>query len=134
MQREQIGSYLVAPKTPSRILRKVLEDKAQVPTAYKRELMGLQFAHELAFEPVLPARWSIHAADNVHKGGFAGTRRAGHSDKLTRIDIQRNTLQSQHFALPRPVYPGQVTYHHYRYCACMLLYILIVHFIHSQFS
>src|SRR5207248_5646708 len=93
-----------------------LKNETDASIAYVSQFVGRHTADSLAREPVLTARRSIQAADEIHECGFAGARRSHHSYKFTRIDLQRDSTQSTNASLTKKVSLFQVTYSNYRLC------------------
>ena len=59
----------------------------------------VQFADQLAVEPVFALGWRIEAADQVHQRRFAGAGRAHDGDVLVVLDAQGDAAQGLHLLL-----------------------------------
>jgi hypothetical protein len=65
-----------------------LEDEADLLVADARQLVVVQFADQLAVEPVAALGGRVEAADQVHQRGLAGAGGAHDGDVLVVLDAQ----------------------------------------------
>jgi hypothetical protein len=70
-----------------------LEDEANLLVADAGELVVVEFADELAVEPVLAFRGSVEASDEVHESGFPGAGRSHNGDVLVVLDLHGDAAQ-----------------------------------------
>ena len=70
-----------------------LEDEADFLVADAGELVVVQFADQLAVEPVLALGRRVEAADEVHERGFAGAGGAHDGHVLVVLDAQGDAAQ-----------------------------------------
>ena len=64
-----------------------LKDETDAPVAYIGQFVGRHSADSFAREPILAARRTIQAANEVHERGLTGTGRSHDSHKLAWIDL-----------------------------------------------
>ncbi len=76
-----------------------LEDEADFLVADARQLVVVEFADQLAVEPVLALGRRIEAADQVHQRRLAGARRAHDGDVLVVPDAEIDAAQRVHLLL-----------------------------------
>ena len=76
-----------------------LEDEADFLVADARQFVVIQFADQLAVQPVAALAGRVQAADQVHQRGFARARRAHDGDVLVALDADVDAAQRVHLLL-----------------------------------
>ena len=64
---------------------------------------GLKRRHVLAFKKIVPARWLIQAANDIHGSRFARARRTHDRDKLAARNFHGNSVQGVYFKVAHVV-------------------------------
>ena len=76
-----------------------LEDEADFLVADAGQFVVIEFADEMAVEPVIALAGSIEAADEVHQRRFAGAGGSHDGDVLVALDAQVDAAQGMHLLL-----------------------------------
>ena len=76
-----------------------LEDESDFFVADARQFVVVQFADQLAVQPVVALAGRIQAADQVHQRGLAGAGRSHDGDVFVALDAQVDSAQRVHLLL-----------------------------------
>ena len=76
-----------------------LEDESDFLVADAGELVVVEFADELAVEPVLAFGWGVEAADEIHQRRFAGAGGAHDGDVFVVLDAEVDAAQGMDLLL-----------------------------------
>ncbi len=84
-----------------------LKDEADLLVSDAGELVVVEVGHPMAVEPVLPGGRAVEAADQIHQGGLARSRRPHHRDELVFPNGQIDTAERVHDLTAHIVVPLQ---------------------------
>ena len=85
----------------------MLENKAELVVAHARQFVAGELRHFLSVQPVTAAAGVVEAAEQVHEGGFSGTRWTHDSDKFAGGNVERDAAQCRHHVVAHDVILGQ---------------------------